>query len=488
MRYIIRNFSDLNDSRELYESKPYPMSVYYIYFLFTLIITIILWAYFSEIDIVVKARGVVRPNESISTIVSKSTGKINSINFENGEEIKSGDTLYVINYDNYVIQKNTIEKNISKLTNDKLMAEKFKDSILQDVNLFDENIESERNSYQEYVKFLMDKEQFNENVRIYKEKIYNEKEIINGNQKIYDKIVGGSDKFTSKENDEYYLKYLDYKIKEENLYEEMQKCQDELFIYQNLYQGEVVSEQEIKNKEIAYKNTELSLKQFQNEMKLSLKNIISTSKSQLYEYESGLNKLMPEQSLDDKNGNSFLETEKIISLNKEISEYEMQLIDFKDQLTSIDININNCIIKSPIDGVLNLEDERAIGDFVSEGITLATIIPSSSSSYKVQMYVPNEDISSINIGDKIKYSFDSLPYKEYGMLNGTIKKINADAFVNDSTGLSYYLVESEVENKPLLSYKGKQSNIKVGMSLEGHVISERKRVLYIILEKLDFLS
>jgi len=74
------------------------------------------------------------------------------------------------------------------------------------------------------------------------------------------------------------------------------------------------------------------------------------------------------------------------------------------------------------------------------------------------------------------------------MLNGTIKKINADAFVNDSTGLSYYLVESEVENKPLLSYKGKQSNIKVGMSLEGHVISERKRVLYIILEKLDFLS
>jgi len=74
------------------------------------------------------------------------------------------------------------------------------------------------------------------------------------------------------------------------------------------------------------------------------------------------------------------------------------------------------------------------------------------------------------------------------MLSGKIKKINADSFMDDLTGVSYYLVESNIENKPLLSYTGEKASIKVGMSLEGQIVSERKKVLYIILEKLDFLN
>jgi HlyD family secretion protein len=122
---------------------------------------------------------------------------------------------------------------------------------------------------------------------------------------------------------------------------------------------------------------------------------------------------------------------------------------------------------------------------MSPGKEVATIIPENGESFKIQMYVPNKDISNIDVGDQVKYRFDALPYKEYGVLEGKIKSISVDASYNEAQGTSYYLVESTVVNKPMVSYKGTQATIKVGMSLEAQVITESKSILHYLLEKID---
>lgn len=77
-----------------------------------------------------------------------------------------------------------------------------------------------------------------------------------------------------------------------------------------------------------------------------------------------------------------------------------------------------------------------------------------------------------------------MPYKEYGELRGTITDIATDATVDAKTGISYYLVESEIENKPLFSYKGEEGEIKMGMTCEAQVITKQKKILYYLLEKI----
>ena len=99
--------------------------------------------------------------------------------------------------------------------------------------------------------------------------------------------------------------------------------------------------------------------------------------------------------------------------------------------------------------------------------------------------MPNKDISLISVGDKVKFRLDALPYKEYGMLAGIVTMISPDSSINQSTSTSYYLVEASIENRPLVSYKGEESSIKVGMTLQGHVVTKRKKILHYLLEKID---
>ena len=89
---------------------------------------------------------------------------------------------------------------------------------------------------------------------------------------------------------------------------------------------------------------------------------------------------------------------------------------------------------------------------------------------------------------KIKYNIYALPISEYGEVIGTITKISKDIKVDQDNPMGYYLVEGNVENKPLYDYKGKQVNLKIGMNCEAQIITERKKILFYVLEKMDFWS
>lgn len=57
--------------------------------------------------------------------------------------------------------------------------------------------------------------------------------------------------------------------------------------------------------------------------------------------------------------------------------------------------------------------------------------------------IPNKDIANIKEGEDIKYSFEALPYREYGFLNGKVNSISDDYTVDTEKGISF-LQEKEV--------------------------------------------
>ncbi len=66
--------------------------------------------------------------------------------------------------------------------------------------------------------------------------------------------------------------------------------------------------------------------------------------------------------------------------------------------------------------------------------------------------------------------------------------IATDATVDPKSGLSYYLVESTIENKPLFSYNGEKGELKMGMTCEAQVITKQKKILYYLLEKINLYN
>ena len=107
------------------------------------------------------------------------------------------------------------------------------------------------------------------------------------------------------------------------------------------------------------------------------------------------------------------------------------------------------------------------------------------SLYTIEIFMPNSEIAGLKVGDLIKYNFDALPYKEYGQMEGKITSISTDAQFNETYGTSGYIVKGTVNNETVYSYKGEAAELKVGMTCEAHIITEQKKILHYLLEKIN---
>jgi len=401
MRPLIQNISEITDSRELLESKLHPFLTVFIYLLLILIATAFAWSYFGEIDDYVKANGVVRPNEKISSIKNKITGKVETVNYEEGKTVKKGDVLFTIEHANLDLEKEAVIKLLTKTKQELNNLKKLKRSIIDGKNYFDRNAENQ--------------EDYNEN----------------------DNLFIGT-------NNMYHTRYIDYRLNVQKLQNIVEQNKDEYQSLQQLVEYGAVTQKEVDDAEKALDRAKLELQKYRGNTLVQIDDTIEA-------------------------------TEKTIeSLNKD--------------LDSINIKLSDCVVTSPIDGIINVTSEINKGDLLQSGVEVATVVPRTSSQYKVQLYVSNKDIANIKEGQKIKYHFLALPYREYGELEGTITKIGTDSRTEQRTGNSFYMVEAGIENKPLYSYKGEKAEIKVGMACEAHVIIRSKKILYYVLEKINLME
>lgn len=137
MKPIIIDMNDMTDSSEVYESKPNPRLSYFIYFVLAILITGFAWAYFSKIDIIVKANGVIKINNN--TIISADiSGLINSLTVLDGKLVKKGDLLAKIDSEEIGNAIKGIDKTLGE-TNERIDILKAYESFLNgETNVLDE--------------------------------------------------------------------------------------------------------------------------------------------------------------------------------------------------------------------------------------------------------------------------------------------------------------------------------------------------------------
>lgn len=99
MKPIIVNMHEMSDSTEVYESRPNPFFIYFIYLLLAIIVGGLTWMYFFKIDIVVKSNGIFKCEDSSYDISSSVSGKISECNISEGAFVNKGDILMVVNSD-----------------------------------------------------------------------------------------------------------------------------------------------------------------------------------------------------------------------------------------------------------------------------------------------------------------------------------------------------------------------------------------------------
>jgi multidrug resistance efflux pump len=164
---------------------------------------------------------------------------------------------------------------------------------------------------------------------------------------------------------------------------------------------------------------------------------------------------------------------------------DTKLDEIRYQIQQAQIQLDQGTIIAERAGLLNAITELVKGDILSAGAPVATIIPFNESEYKVQLYVSNAEIANIEIGDTIKYNIMALPSSQYGTVNGVVTNISKDALIQDGQYNGYFMVEGSVEKSELSDRNGNTASISIGMQTEAKVVTQEKKILLYLLEKID---
>ena len=103
----------MSDSREVYDSRPSKIVPIFIYVCLSLLVIALIWMCLGRIDIVVKSSGMIRPNDTVSTISNVYGGKLKEVAVEDGEVVKEGQALYVIEHSDLSVNQTYYQEQIT---------------------------------------------------------------------------------------------------------------------------------------------------------------------------------------------------------------------------------------------------------------------------------------------------------------------------------------------------------------------------------------
>ena len=499
MKFKIDNIENLSDSRQVMESKPNKFIMIFIYILIAVIATFLTWAWFSEKEIIVKVQGVVRPDNEIQSISNIVQGEVKSVKMKNGEEIKKGDILFEIDSSELQDKKNQIDEQINYFDKDNRNLEKLNKSINENTNYFENNDEDKEyyykfKSYEAGNKVALGEK---ENITISKNELTKEKI----NLETLSKSVSENKNY-NEFGSLYSAQYESYISSREIISNKI----DQLENNKKVINEEIESNKKKLEKTNKENNEDQVIKEKNNQLKnqmgqidLEIKNnndeLEKLKSETIAQIKGNIEKLNQEISKLDNNINSFNEsiniskdknkTTILAQIEEKINLNNQKKKELEENKKEIDQSIEKCVVKAPVDGKLKTNGNLEKGVVLQTGAIIATILPKDN-TYKINLMIPNKDIANIKEGEDIKYSFESLPYREYGFLNGRVESISPDSTVDTEKGISFFNGEGSLSSNVLYSNKGEESYIKSGMTCEARIITRKEKMLYYLLEKIGF--
>lgn len=171
-------------------------------------------------------------------------------------------------------------------------------------------------------------------------------------------------------------------------------------------------------------------------------------------------KIRYQKDMDEESINENMKLQKsqmysqLFSLDHEMNGYEIQLKKHK-------ISSEKDLVKSPVNGYVNMITVVSEGQVVSAGNPVASIVPADSPLI-VECYVPDKDRDELSIGLEANIKLAAFPFSDYGDVKGKITYISPSAFNNEKLG-NVYVVKIKI------NHEGLNPNIELTSGLSGNV-------------------
>ena len=164
-------------------------------------------------------------------------------------------------------------------------------------------------------------------------------------------------------------------------------------------------------------------------------------------------------------------------------ELESNLADLRSKLIELNVNIRYQAVRAPEAGLVFELKPKSKGCVAETSEPVMKIVPFDRLEARVE--VPSKEIGFVQVGKAADISIDSFPATDFGVLQGTVRKIGSDALPPDQLKQFYrFPVDIRLTSQQLKLKSGVTLPLQVGMSLTANV--KLRKVTYLQLLLSDF--
>lgn len=152
----------------------------------------------------------------------------------------------------------------------------------------------------------------------------------------------------------------------------------------------------------------------------------------------------------------------------------------KEQLSKADRRQKLVSLVAPVDAVVLEIAKLSPGSIIKEAETFFTLVPLNV-TLEAEVQIDSADIGYIKRGDKVHVKLDAFPYQRHGSLPAKVRTISEDAFRRDQAptkgGLdAYYLSRIQLEQTTLKDMT-ESSRLLPGMTITAEIVVGRRSVI-----------
>lgn len=119
-------------------------------------------------------------------------------------------------------------------------------------------------------------------------------------------------------------------------------------------------------------------------------------------------------------------------LRAERQETVAQLEKLRQELTKQSRRNELMELKAPQDGVIKDLATHTVGTVASPGTILMTLVPNRE-ALRAEVWIKNDDIGFVRVGQPVKLKLSAFQFTKYGMVEGQVLQVGADASDKDTT-------------------------------------------------------
>lgn len=457
-------------TKELLDTLPRAWTRGLLYFIFLFVAIGLPWAILSKVDETGTAPGRIEPQEETIKLDSAVTGTVSKIEVKEGESVKAGQVLIVLESDlvksDLIQAQDKLEGQLNRLNQLNLLKNQL---------IFSLSTQKQQNQAGELEK---------------QSQIDQAQQSLESLKNTYSLIE--SEKNAQLRQAE--VSWKNFQTSYEIAKIQLTNAQREIERYQNAWQEGIASEiqvvqkkDEAQEKQKIYEQSKADIQQARlriAEQKSSYQKSLKQSQSDIEQAKLRLSEQKRSlQTLVHSNELALLKIEEQLkNIETDVTSLKAEIEQTKGQINSLNFQLSQRTLKAPVSGIVFQLPIQKAGAVVQPGTRIAEIA-SGKSPLILRAQMPTTESGSLQEGLPVKLKFDAYPFQDYGLLEGKLSKISPTTSQIDTPNgkIEVYRVEVTL-NQTCMPSANQCIPLRPGDTATAEVIVRQRRIIDFVLD------